>query len=158
MKIKSIKKINSFPLYDITVETDHNYVLANGIITHNSGIGYSANTVLFLSKSKDKDGTTVTGFDFKLKAEKSRFIREGATFSMNVSFEEGIDKYSDLFDFALEHGFITNPSKGFYQKAEKYNDPMKYRKSAFERNDEMWHDIINDPEFRTAYENAYSIA
>lgn len=158
MKIKSIKKINSFPLYDITVETDHNYVLANGIITHNSGVVYSANTVLFLSKSKDKEGTTVTGFDFKLKVEKSRFIREGETFSMNVSFEEGIDKYSDLFDFALEHGFITNPSKGFYQKAEKYNDPMKHRKSAFERNDEVWHDIVNDPEFVAAYEKAHELA
>lgn len=144
------------------IAINHTYMTTDFFPTQVMGGGtgtiYSANTVLFLSKSKDKDGTTVTGFDFKLKAEKSRFIREGATFSMNVSFEEGIDKYSDLFDFALEHGFITSPSKGFYQKADKYFDLGKYRRSAFERNDEIWHDIVNDPEFRTAYENAYSIA
>ena len=156
MKIKSIKKIDSFPLYDITVETDHNYVLGNGIITHNSGTMYSANTVLFLSKSKDKDGASLIGFDFKLKAEKSRFIREGSVFSMNVSFEEGIDPYSDLFDFALESGFITSPTKGFYQKNEKYGDPTKYRKSAFERNPEIWKSMIEDENFIHAYEKRYS--
>lgn len=121
-----------------------------------SGVQYSANTVLFLSKSKDKDGTTLTGFDFKLKAEKSRFIREGSVFSMNVSFEEGIDPYSDLFDFALESGFITSPSKGFYQKNEKYGDQNKYRKSTFERNPYIWHDFITDEDFIHAYEKKYS--
>lgn len=156
MRIKSIKKIDSFPLYDMTVETDHNYVLANGVITHNSGALYTANNVLFLSKSKDKDGTSLVGFDFKLKAEKSRFIREGSTFSMNVSFDEGIDPYSDLFDFALESGFIISPSKGYYQKNDKYGDPKKYRKSEFERNPEAWSCFINDPDFISAYEKKYS--
>lgn len=157
MQIKSIKRIDSFPLYDITVTPDHNYVLFNGVITHNSGALYSANNVLFLSKSKDKDGKDVTGFTFKLKAEKSRFIREGATFTMNVSFDEGIDKYSDLFEFALESGAIISPSKGYYQKAEKYNDPKKYRRGDFERNDDMWVEIISDPEFISAYEQKYKM-
>lgn len=121
-----------------------------------SGVQYSANTVLFLSKSKDKDGTSLIGFDFKLKAEKSRFIREGSVFSMNVSFEEGIDPYSDLFDFALESGFITSPTKGFYQKNEKYGDPTKYRKSAFERNPEIWQSLITDEDFIHAYEKRYA--
>lgn len=116
----------------------------------------AANTVLFLSKSKEKDGTSLVGFDFKLKAEKSRFIREGSTFSMNVSFDEGIDPYSDLFDFALESGFITSPSKGYYQKTDKYGDPKKYRKSEFERNPEAWSCFINDPDFISAYEKKYS--
>ena len=117
----------------------------------------SANTVLFLSKSKDKNGTSLVGFDFKLKAEKSRFIKEGSVFDMNVSFDEGIDKYSDLFDFALEHGFIVSPTKGYYQKAEKYNDEKKYRRADFERNDSCWEPIVNDDEFKTAYENAYKL-
>lgn len=155
MKVTSIKKIDSIPLYDITVKNFHNYVLSNGVITHNSGVMYPANNVLFLSKSKEKDGTTLTGFTFKLKAEKSRYIQEGATFNMNVSFELGIDKYSDLFDFALSAGYITSPTKGFYQKAEKYNDPKKYRKSDFERNDDIWECFINDSDFKEAYEKHY---
>lgn len=122
-----------------------------------SGIQYAANTVLFLSKSKDRDGTEITGFTFKLKAEKSRFIREGSVFDMNVSFEEGIDKYSDLFDFAMEAGFITSPSKGYYQKAAKYEDQKKYRRSEFVRNDAPWEDILADEEFRSAYEHRYAL-
>lgn len=122
-----------------------------------TGPMYTANNVLFMSKSKDKDGKDIAGFIFKLKAEKSRFIREGSTFVMNVSFEDGIDKYSDLFEFALETGFIINPSKGFYQKAEKYNDPRKYRRSDFERNDEIWQQLIEDEEFISAYERKYAL-
>lgn len=126
------------------------------VMSGGTGPLYTANNVLFLSKSKDKDGTSLVGFDFKLKAEKSRFIREGSTFSMNVSFEEGIDPYSDLFDFALEFGFIISPSKGYYQKNNKYGDPKKYRKSEFERNPEAWSCFINDPDFISAYEKKYS--
>lgn len=122
-----------------------------------TGPMYTANNVLFMSKSKDKDGKDIAGFIFKLKAEKSRFIREGSTFVMNVSFEDGIDKYSDLFEFALETGFIINPSKGFYQKAEKYNDPRKYRRSDFERNDEIWQQLMEDEEFISAYERKYAL-
>ena len=122
-----------------------------------TGPMYTANNVLFMSKSKDKDGKEVTGFDFKLKAEKSRFIREGSVFTMNVSFENGIDKYSDLFDFALETGFIISPTKGFYQKAEKYGDVRKYRRSDFERNDEIWKQLVEDDEFISAYERKYAL-
>lgn len=35
-KLISIKEISPFPLYDITVEDDHCFELANGVIAHNS--------------------------------------------------------------------------------------------------------------------------
>ena len=157
MKITNVEQVESFDLYDLTVKDAHHYILDNEVVTHNSGPLYVANNVLFMSKSKDKDGKDIAGFIFKLKAEKSRFIREGSTFIMNVSFEDGIDKYSDLFEFALETGFIINPSKGFYQKAEKYNDPRKYRRSDFERNDEIWQQLMEDEEFISAYERKYAL-
>ena len=122
-----------------------------------TGPMYSADTVLFLSKSKEKDGTELSGFNFKLKVEKSRTIREGSTFVLNTTFNEGVDKYSDLFEFALESGFITSPTKGYYQKHEKYGDEKKYRKSEFDRNDDMWKDIIEDEEFRSTYEKSVSL-
>lgn len=156
-KVTNIEQVESFDLYDLTIKDVHHYILDNGVVTHNSGALYVANNVLFMSKSKDRDGKDLTGFTFKLKAEKSRFIREGSVFNMNVSFEDGIDKYSDLFDFALESGYIVTPSKGYYQKAEKYNDPKKYRRSDFERNDETWQDIISDSEFIKAYEAKYAM-
>ena len=157
MKIIKIEKIDSVPLYDLTVKNEHNYVLRNDVVTHNSGCLLSADTVFFMGKAKDKDGKELTGFDFKLKVHKSRCVKETKVFCLNSSFEEGIDKYSDLFEFALEKGFITSPSKGFYQKAEKYGDEKKYRKSEFDRNDETWKDIIEDEDFKAAYEKEAQI-
>lgn len=122
-----------------------------------TGCLLSADTVFFMGKAKDKDGKELTGFDFKLKVHKSRCVKETKVFCLNSSFEEGIDKYSDLFEFALEKGFITSPSKGFYQKAEKYCNEKKYRKSEFDRNDETWKDIIEDEEFKAAYEKEAQI-
>lgn len=122
-----------------------------------TGAIYAADTIFVLSKSKEKDGSDVVGFNFTLRVEKSRCIREGTKFKLTAIFGEGIDKQSDLFDFALDKGYITSPSKGFYQKHEKYGDPKKYRASEFDFNDEIWKDILADEDFRIDYEKSYRL-
>lgn len=42
MKVRSIKSVGRKPVYDISIETDdydkQQYVLENGVVTHNTGI------------------------------------------------------------------------------------------------------------------------
>ena len=61
MKIRSIRSVGKLPVYDLSVNSDNydeqQYVLENGVVTHNTGIMYSANTVFIISKSQEKDGT-----------------------------------------------------------------------------------------------------
>lgn len=156
MKIKSIKPVGRKPVYDISVEDVHHYVLDNGVVTHNTGAMLSADTIFFLGRQKDKDGKELQGYNFMFKVEKSRFIREGSVFPLNVTFEEGVDKFSGLFDVAMELGFIESPSKGWYTR-KKVQDDKKWRMSELDRNEEFWKPIIEDEEFKALYEKKYTL-
>ena len=66
----------------------------------------SCNNVWFISRSQDKDGKELMGFNFNLVVDKSRTIIEGSKFPINVTFEDGIDRYSGLYELAKEAGFL----------------------------------------------------
>lgn len=56
-KLKVIKKeeLGCHDVIDLTVQDTHNYVSANGIINHNSGIQYSSSITIQLSAAKLED-------------------------------------------------------------------------------------------------------
>jgi hypothetical protein len=145
------------------VVVNHTYssqgMFATDIMSGGQGVLLSANSVFFMSKSKEKSGTDLVGFNFKVKTYKSRNIREGSVFSINVDFERGIDKCSDLFEASLEGDFVVAKTKQTFSKNEKYGDANVYRKKDFqfkEISDPIWKDIIDDKEFRDFYEKRYS--
>jgi len=46
------------------------------IMSGGTGPMYSANTVFFIGKQQEKDGTEVVGYNFIINVEKSRYVRE----------------------------------------------------------------------------------
>ena len=119
MKIVSKLNVGKKPVYDLSVKDKEQYVFANGAVTHNTGILYSASTVLFITKSQEKDGTDLAGFKFTLVAEKSRSVREKSKFPLTSLFESGINKYSGLLDLAQELDFVRKPKNGRYSRVIK---------------------------------------
>jgi hypothetical protein len=109
MKISSIKPIGRHRVYDISVADVEHYVLKNGVVTHNTGLIYSANQAFIIGKSQEKDGTELAGWNFTLNVEKSRFVREKSKLTFRVLYESGIQKYSGLLDMALEAGLVQKP-------------------------------------------------
>ena len=57
MKIKSVTPVGKLPVYDLSVKEVEHYVLENGIVTHNTGVMYSADTVFIIGKRQIKEGT-----------------------------------------------------------------------------------------------------
>jgi hypothetical protein len=84
MKISSIKPIGRHRVYDISVADVEHYVLKNGVVTHNTGLIYSANQAFIIGKSQEKDGTELAGWNFTLNVEKSRFVREKSKLTFRV--------------------------------------------------------------------------
>lgn len=91
----SIKKV-----YDICVDNEHNYVLGNGVITHNSGVKYSSSVTLMLSKAQLKEGgaETKTGIRVTSKLYKSRFTKE-IPIKFHISFFHGMNPYVGLENY-----------------------------------------------------------
>jgi len=83
-KIKSITSVGVGDVYDISVEKYENYILENGVVTHNSGLQYAASTIIYLSKSKEKDGTEIIGNIIRAKTQKSRLSKENQQVEIRV--------------------------------------------------------------------------
>lgn len=91
------------------VVTNHTYAVIGAYMPTKTmgggdGLKYAASSIVFLSKSQDKDGTEVIGNIIKCKLEKSRFTREKSMVETKLSFTKGLDRYHGLTDLAIEAG------------------------------------------------------
>lgn len=113
MKIKSIKKIKRIPVIDITVEKDHEFILKNRVVSHNSmfpqtvqgggsGPEYAASTIVFLSKKKDKVGTDVVGNIIHCRLGKGRLTKENSIIDTAINYETGLNRWHGLLEIAIE--------------------------------------------------------
>ena len=66
-----------------------------------SGLKYAASTIIYLSKSKEKDGKEVVGNIIKAKTAKSRLSKENKEVKIRLYYDErGLDKYYGLLELA----------------------------------------------------------
>jgi hypothetical protein len=113
--VKSIKKVKTEEVYDITVEGEHHYILHGGIVSHNSGLKYAASSIIYLSKKKEKDGTEVVGNIIKAKTAKSRLSKENKDVEVRLYYDErGLDRYYGLLELG-EIGELWKNVAGRYE-------------------------------------------
>lgn len=158
MKVKKVSQIGKHDVYDITVKDVNHYILANGVVTHNSGLIYSANQAFIIGKSQEKDGTELAGWNFTLNVEKSRFVREKSKLTFRVLYESGIQKYSGLLDMGLESGIIQKPSNGWYSRVDEHGE-IEQKKWRAKETDcaEFWDSVLVDKRFVAYVESRYKL-
>ena len=99
-----------------------------------TGLKYAASTIIYLSKSKERDSKKeVVGNIIKCEAKKSRLTVEGSKVATRLFFDErGLDKYYGLLELGIEHGvFGKNGNRVLIGKSSVYPsavlaDPEKY--------------------------------
>nr|DAU74322.1 MAG TPA: Recombination and repair protein [Caudoviricetes sp.] len=159
MKLVSKRHVGTVPVYDLTVADNHQYCLANGVVTHNTGLLYSANDAWVISRSQEKDGTDLIGYTFTINIEKSRTLKERSKIPLTVTFDGGINRWSGLLDIALELGFVVKPSNGWYQRVDPETGEVqeqKYRAKDTETA-EFWEPLLASKEFAAAVEKQYRL-
>jgi len=121
--VKSIFRILSLKLGTAgipLVVTNHTYDVVGSYVPMKemgggSGLKYAASTIIFLSKSKEKDGTEVVGNIVKCKAYKSRFTKENSLVETRLFYDHrGLDKYYGLLELGEKYG-IFSKSGGRYE-------------------------------------------
>ena len=98
-----------------------------------SGLKYSASTIIYLSKSKEKDGKEVIGNIIKAKTAKSRLSKENQQVGIRLFYDErGLDRYYGLLELGELGGMWKNVAgryeidgKKLYAK-QILADPEKY--------------------------------
>ena len=158
LKITKITPVGQIDVYDISVENAQHYILENGVVSHNTGIMYSSNTVLFVGKSQDKDTDgTIGGYNFTLTVEKSRFVKEKSKFPINVRYDKGVDKYSGLLDNLLEGGYIQKSGNGYVRSHIDNDDKMYIKKATKEQLSEWYLDLFKSTDFKQYLEKKFAL-
>lgn len=146
------------------VVVNHTYkeigMFPKDIVGGGTGSYYSADTIWILGRQQDKTGTEVTGYNFIINVEKSRYVREKSKIPITVSFDGGINKYSGLLDVAMEGNFVVKPSPGWYSKVDVETGEVstqKFRESDTQ-NKEFWNEILKNEKFKDYIKQHYSIA
>lgn len=173
MMIKSIKfNSRKEDVYDIETPT-HDYVLSNGIISHNtqelyskpivsggSGVYLSADNIYILGRQQEKEGTEIVGYNFIINVEKSRHVREKSKIPISVKFEGGLSTWSGLIDMALESGHVVKPSNGWYSKMNSATGEIEDKKYRLKDTDtkDFWSSILTDKSFQEWIKSNYQIS
>ncbi len=103
-----------------------------------SGLKYSASTIIYLSKKKEKDGTDLIGNIIKCEAKKSRLTREGSKVETRLFFDErGLERHYGLLELGERAGIWKN-SAGRYE----VNGKKVYGKEILKNPDQYFTDEV----------------
>ena len=130
------------------------------IVSGGTGIYYSADTIWILGRRQNKKGTEVTGYDFVINVEKSRFVKEKSKVPVTVTWEGGVEKYSGLLEVGLAGGYVQKPSNGWYESINPATGELltvnKVREVETSK-EEFWTPIFEKTNFKEFVKKHYTI-
>lgn len=131
------------------------------IVSGGTGIYYSANQIFIITKSQEKDGTDLVGWNFTINIEKSRYVKEKAKLPFTVLYNSGIKKWSSIFELAVECGAIIKPKVGWYQTVDLETGEISeksYRQKDLETNDAFFEKLVKNSQFKEFVEKKFKLA
>lgn len=126
------------------------------IVGGGTGSYYSSDNIWIVGRQQEKDGKELTGYNFIINVEKSRHVKEKSRIPLTVMFDGFIEEYSGLFDIALEAGFISEVSTGWYSNS--FDKKSKTRRSELEKNNDFFKQLLKDDTFKTFIKKKYQLS
>lgn len=139
-----------------TYKTQETY--SKDVVGGGTGLMFSSDTVLIIGRSQEKEGKELTGYNFNIIIEKSRFVKERSKLVLEVSFEGGVKRWSGLEELAVEGNFLSKRRGG--SKGNIYTlagAPDKdYFKADLAQWD-FWSGLVEDQKFKDFVEHKYKL-
>jgi hypothetical protein len=129
------------------------------IVGGGTGIYYSADNIWIIGRQQVKAGAEVSGYNFVINVEKSRFVKEKSKIPVGVSWEGGIEPYSGLLQVALAGGYVTKPNVGWYARVNKETGEIEEGKVREKQTltKAFWEPILEETDFKEFVKTYYSI-
>ena len=120
------------------IVTNHTYDVVGAYVPTKemgggSGLKYAASNIIYLSKSKEKDGKEVIGNIIKAKLMKSRSAKENSEARVRLYYDErGLDRYYGLVELGEKYGVFERKGNRVViggdsvYPSQVYKDPTKY--------------------------------
>ena len=146
------------------IAINHTYktieMYSKDVVSGGTGITYSADNIWIIGRQQEKDGTELLGYNFVINIEKSRYVKEKSKIPILVTHKGGLNKWSGLFDVALEGKYLTRSAPGWYQRVDNKTGEVieeKYRAKDIIDSDEFWNKMFTETDFADYIKNKYSI-
>lgn len=129
------------------------------VVSGGTGIYYSSDNIWIIGRQQEKKGTEITGYNFVINVEKSRFVKEKSKVPISVTWEGGIAQYSGLLEVAMAGGYVVKPTMGWYAAVNKDTgeiiDPKVREKDTV--TEAFWTPIFEGTDFKEFVKSYYSI-
>jgi len=148
--------LKGIPLIGINHTYQTLEIYSKATMSGGTGPMYSSNLVWIISRAQEKDGKDLNGYTFTINIEKSRYHREKSKIPLTVMFDDYIQKYSGIFDLAIDAGFIKQAGAWYEVKMDlKEFDVKKYRRD--DVTDEFFEKLLVNDEFKEFVKNTYKL-
>ena len=145
------------------IAVNHTYqeigLFPKAVVSGGTGIYYSSDNIWIIGRQQEKKGTEITGYNFVINVEKSRFVREKSKIPISVTWEGGIETYSGLLDVAMEGGYVVKPQNGWYSKVDRSTGEVEDKKVRLAQTLEkdFWADIFAKTDFEDFLKKKYEV-
>jgi RecA/RadA recombinase len=145
------------------VAVNHTYkeigLFPKDIVGGGTGIYYSADNIWILGRRQNKKGTEITGYDFVINVDKSRYVKEKSKIPISVSWEGGVERWSGLLEVSLAGGYARKPSAGWYEAMNPATGELLSGKvrEAQTLEEEFWTPIFEQTDFKEFVKKQFSI-
>ena len=144
------------------IAVNHTYMeiglFPKAVVSGGTGIYYSADNIWIIGRQQDKQGTEIKGYHFIINVEKSRYVKEKSKIPISVSWEGGVQKWSGLLEVAMDGGYVTKPSVGWYSRVNKQTGEVE--DSKFREKDtlteDFWTPVIDD-DFKDYFKGKFKL-
>jgi hypothetical protein len=151
-------KIKRLPMVVVNHTYQTQELYSKSVVSGGTGIYYSADIIFIVGRQQEKDGTEITGWNFIINVEKSRFVREKSKIPVQVLHGSGVAKWSGLLDIALELGKVVKPKNAHYSRVDA--DGVIEEKAWKEETTScaaFWDSVLADPAFNEKVAEAYKV-
>ena len=158
--ITPILTIKDIPLIAINHIYMTQEMFSKPVVSGGTGIIYSANTIFIITKKQVKEDDEISGWEFVINIEKSRYVKEKAKLPFKVTYTDGILKHSALFDLAVEAGLIVKATAQTWSQVDPDTGelyPPKKTKT-IENDVEFLYRLVEHPTFKEFVKNKYMLS
>jgi len=152
-------KLKDIPLIVIQHTYQEMGLYPKSIVAGGTGQYYAADSIFIIGRQQEKEKTSdkeISGYNFVINVEKSRFVKEKSKINVSVKKVGGIEKYSGLLELALEFGFLNNEGRK-YLLSEDDNVIYSSRKE-LEQDSKFWKKMLQNEFFIQKIKEKYSIS
>jgi len=151
--------MKSIPLLAVNHTYQEIGLFPKAIVSGGTGIYYSADNIWILGRRQNKKGTEVTGYDFVINVEKSRYVKEKSKIPISVSWDGGVEKYSGLLEVAMAGGYVQKPSNGWYESVDPATGEVTSGKvrEAQTLEEQFWEPVFKNTDFKDFIMKQFSI-